>query len=47
MVRLHLWVEGVWELVTASILAFLVIKLTGIDREVMEKWRYGIVGLAR
>jgi nitric oxide reductase subunit B len=31
----HLWVEGVWELIMASILAFLVIKMTGVDREVV------------
>jgi nitric oxide reductase subunit B len=43
---IHLWVEGVWELVMASILAFLVIKLTGVDREVVEKWLYAIVGLS-
>lgn len=42
----HLWVEGVWELVMASILAFLMIKMTGVDREVIEKWLYAIVGLA-
>jgi len=42
----HLWVEGVWELVMASMLAFLMIKLTGVDREVVEKWLYVIVGLA-
>ncbi len=42
----HLWVEGVWELVMAAILAFLMIKLTGVDREVVEKWLYAIVGLA-
>lgn len=42
----HLWVEGVWELVLASILAFLMIKMTGVDREVVEKWLYAIVGLA-
>ena len=42
----HLWVEGVWELIMASVLAFLMIKLTGIDREVVEKWLYVIVGLA-
>ncbi|MDA8232745.1 MAG: cbb3-type cytochrome c oxidase subunit I [Magnetospirillum sp.] len=41
----HLWVEGVWELVLASILAFLMIKLTGVDREVVEKWLYVIVSL--
>ncbi|MFA7430573.1 MAG: cbb3-type cytochrome c oxidase subunit I [Rhodospirillaceae bacterium] len=42
----HLWVEGVWELIMASILAFLLIKMTGVDREVVEKWLYVIVGLA-
>ena len=42
----HIWVEGVWELIMASILAFLLIKLTGVDREVIEKWLYVIVGLA-
>jgi nitric oxide reductase subunit B len=42
----HLWVEAVWELVMASILAFLLIKLTGVDREVMEKWLYVIIGAA-
>lgn len=41
----HLWVEGVWELIMASILAFLMIKLTGVDREVVEKWLYVIIGL--
>ena len=39
----HLWVEGVWELIMASILAFLMLKLTGVDREVVEKWLYLIV----
>ncbi len=43
---IHLWVEGVWELVMASILAFLMLKLTGVDREVVEKWVYVIVALA-
>ncbi|MBK5962471.1 nitric-oxide reductase large subunit [Rhodoplanes elegans] len=42
----HLWVEGVWELIMASVLAFLMIKLNGIDREVVEKWLYVIIGLA-
>lgn len=41
----HLWVEGVWELIMGSMLAFLLIKLTGVDREVIEKWLYVIVGL--
>lgn len=42
---IHLWVEGVWELVQAALLAFLLIRLSGADREVMEKWLYVIVGL--
>lgn len=42
----HLWVEGTWELVMASILAFLMLKLTGVDREVVEKWLYIIVATA-
>jgi len=42
----HLWVEGTWELVMASILAFLMLKLTGVDREVVEKWLYLIVATA-
>ncbi len=42
----HLWVEGVWELIMASILAFLMLKLTGVDREVVEKWLYVIVAAA-
>lgn len=41
----HLWVEGVWELIMGGMLSFLLIKLTGIDREVIEKWLYVIVGL--
>ncbi len=39
----HLWVEGVWELVMAAILAYLMLKLTGVDREIVEKWLYVIV----
>jgi nitric oxide reductase subunit B len=42
----HLWVEGVWELIMSAILAFLMLKLTGVDREVVEKWLYAIVALA-
>lgn len=41
----HLWVEGAWELIMGAILSFLLIKLTGVDREVIEKWLYVIVGL--
>ncbi len=42
----HLWVEATWELVMASILAFLLLKLTGVDREIVEKWLYIIVATA-
>ena len=42
----HLWVEGVWELIMAAILGFLMLKLTGVDREVVEKWLYVIVATA-
>ena len=41
----HLWVEGVWEMIQAGLLAYLLIRLSGADREVMEKWLYVIVGL--
>lgn len=43
---IHIWVEGVWELIMAAILAYLLIKMTGIDREIVEKWLYVIIGLA-
>lgn len=42
----HLWVEGVWELILASLLAFVLIKTTGVDREVIDKWMYLIVAMA-
>jgi nitric oxide reductase subunit B len=42
----HLWVEGVWELIMASILAYVLIKVTGVDREVIEKWLYVIIAMA-
>jgi nitric oxide reductase subunit B len=41
----HLWVEGVWEMIQGALLAYLLIRLSGVDREVMEKWLYVIVGL--
>ena len=41
----HLWVEGVWELILGAFLAFVLIKTTGVDREVIEKWLYVIVTL--
>ncbi|GBL57626.1 nitric-oxide reductase subunit B [Pseudomonas citronellolis] len=42
----HLWVEGVWELIMGSMLAFVLIKVTGVDREVVEKWLYVIIAMA-
>ncbi|HEX8043389.1 cbb3-type cytochrome c oxidase subunit I [Candidatus Deferrimicrobium sp.] len=42
---IHLWVEGAWELITASIFAFVLMKLTGVEREVVEKWLYVEIGL--
>ncbi len=41
----HMWVEGVWELIMGGILSYLLIKLTGVDRELIEKWLYVIVGI--
>jgi nitric oxide reductase subunit B len=32
----HLWVEGVWELIMGGILSYLLIKLTGVDRELSK-----------
>jgi hypothetical protein len=28
----HLWVEGVWELILGAILVYVLIKITGVDR---------------
>jgi nitric oxide reductase subunit B len=42
----HLWVEGVWELILGAILAFVLIKMTGVDREVIEKWLYVIIAMS-
>jgi nitric oxide reductase subunit B len=42
----HLWVEGVWELIMGAMLAFVLIKVTGVDREVVEKWLYVIIAMA-
>jgi len=42
---IHLWVEGAWELVTGAILAFVLLKLTGVPRETVEKWLYVEIAL--
>jgi nitric oxide reductase subunit B len=42
---IHLWVEGAFELVAAAMTAFMLIKLTGVERRVVEKWLYVELGL--
>lgn len=42
---IHLWVEGTWELIAAAITAFLLMKLTGIDRASVSRWLYVSVSL--
>ncbi len=42
----HLWVEGVWELIMGALLAFVLVKTTGVDREVIDKWLYIIIAFA-
>ncbi|MDI6745359.1 MAG: cbb3-type cytochrome c oxidase subunit I [Thermodesulfovibrionales bacterium] len=41
----HLWVEGAWEIIAGALLAFMLMKLVGARREVVEKWMYIEVGL--
>ncbi len=41
----HLWVEATWELILGAILAFVLIKVTGIDREHTDKWLYLIIAM--
>ena len=36
---------GAWELITASLVAFIILKTTGVDRKVVEKWLYVELGL--
>jgi nitric oxide reductase subunit B len=42
---IHLWVEGAWELVAAALTAWILIKITGVPREIVEKWLYVELGL--
>ncbi len=42
---IHLWVEGAWELIAASIMGFMLLKLTGVERPFIEKWLYVEAGL--
>ncbi len=41
----HLWVEGAWEIIAGALLAFMLMKVIGARREVLEKWMYIEVGL--
>ena len=42
----HGWVEGDWELILGALLGFVFIKMTGVDREVVEKWLYIIISMS-
>ncbi|MBM4309027.1 MAG: nitric-oxide reductase [Deltaproteobacteria bacterium] len=42
---IHLWVEGAWELIAASLMAFILLKITGVERQIVEKWLYIEVAL--
>ena len=42
----HLWVEGTWKLIMGALLAFVLVKTTGVDREVIDKWLYVIIAMA-
>jgi nitric oxide reductase subunit B len=41
----HLWVEATWELILGALLAFVLIKVSGIDREHIDKWLYLIIAM--
>jgi nitric oxide reductase subunit B len=41
----HLWAEASWALISAAIMAFILIKLTGVERANVEKWLYIEIGL--
>lgn len=41
----HFWAEGAWEIIAGALLAFMLMKVTGVRREVVEKWMYIEVGL--
>lgn len=42
---IHLWVEGSWELIAASLMAFLLIRETGVERGRVQKYLYAEVSL--
>lgn len=42
---IHLWVEGAWELIAAALVAWALIKLTGVSRKKVEGWVFAEVAL--
>ncbi|MBI4522270.1 MAG: cbb3-type cytochrome c oxidase subunit I [Deltaproteobacteria bacterium] len=42
---IHLWVEGAWELIAAALTAWILIKITNVPRELVERWLYVELGL--
>lgn len=42
---IHLWVEGAWEVITSALMAFILLKISGVDRKIVEKWLYIELGL--
>jgi len=42
---IHLWVEGSWELIAAALMAYLLIRETGFDRNRLHKYLYAEVSL--
>jgi len=42
---IHLWVEGAWELITGAIIAWILMRITGVPRKTVEKWLYVEIGL--
>ncbi|HEY5998309.1 MAG TPA: cbb3-type cytochrome c oxidase subunit I [bacterium] len=42
---IHLWVEGAWELVAGALMAFVLLRLSGVERARIEKWLYIEIGL--
>ncbi|MFQ6090393.1 MAG: cbb3-type cytochrome c oxidase subunit I, partial [Candidatus Bipolaricaulia bacterium] len=42
---IHYWVEGTWEVLEVALVAYLLIKLTGVERSRVYKWLYIEAGL--
>lgn len=42
---IHLWVENTFELILIAFLGYLVLKLTAVDRDNVEKWLYVLASL--